>query len=109
MGIVTVEDVPEVSTPLILQYQGCEFGGEACDLEWHLVAETRTGTDGSYRMSGQVPEEYCAVRTLISIVGGDIVDARAAGGCGERVVDFVLYCDSDLPRNVPECRVTTHQ
>ena len=117
-GTVTLDGVPVGSTPLlILQYFGCESGGSKCGLSgtWHLVAETQTVADGTYRLRGQVPEDYCGgggsglgftkvwLRSeLLSLLRWSSYGLRL-NACGENVLDFVFSCAVDLPDNAPEC------
>ena len=117
-GTVTLDGAPVGSTPLLtLQYFGCGSGGSKCglDVTWYFVAETQTGADGTYRLRGQVPEDYCAYggsglgftnvwlgSELLSPLRYSSYGLRL-NACGENVLDFVFSCAVDLPDNAPEC------
>ncbi len=115
-GTVTLDGVPVGSTPLLkLQYFGCESGGSKCafSAKWYFVAETQTGADGTYRLRGQVPEDYCEGSGLGHYgvwLGSELLSPLRYShyglyldACGENVLDFVFSCAVDLPDNAPEC------
>ena len=89
-GTVTLDGVP-VSWPMILHYNGCEFGGEECVMTGQfIVDETESGADGGYRLSGQVPEDYCAGFPSIFIWVGEPTLYSWSPDCGQSVLDFPL-------------------
>jgi hypothetical protein len=90
-GTVTLDGVP-VSWPMTLLHTGCEFGGDACSNPggpW-IVDETVSGADGTYRLSGQVPEDYCVGFPTIFVWVGDPTLYSWSPDCGESVLDFPL-------------------